>query len=119
MVEVRALIDPEMLIEADAVAPRSPAQPRAVTRRSCGGGAGSGTSLMRPIQPHDLRPNHRRPRRLAPFVAAALVFATSVVALAGSDTPPEGPPWVRSLVEAQKAALQRQVPIYVYLTKTH
>ena len=38
---------------------------------------------------------------------------------AGSETPPAGPPWTRSLVEAQKAALERRVPIFVYLTKTH
>ena len=51
--------------------------------------------------------------------SAAVVLALAPLALAGSETPPEGPPWVRSLVEAQKAALEREVPIFVYLTKTH
>jgi hypothetical protein len=50
---------------------------------------------------------------------APLVLGLASLAIAGSETPPEGPPWVRSLVEAQKAALEREVPIFVYLTKTH
>jgi len=53
--------------------------------------------------------------RILPLLAMGLVSP----AFAGSDTPPEGPPWTRSLVEAQKAALTRKVPIFVYLTKTH
>jgi hypothetical protein len=51
--------------------------------------------------------------------SASLVAALASLAVAGSDTPPEGPPWVRSLVEAQRSALERKVPIFVYLTKTH
>ena len=51
--------------------------------------------------------------------SASLLLALAAPALAGSDTPPEGPPWVRSLVEAQKSALERELPIFVYLTKTH
>ena len=50
---------------------------------------------------------------------AAVLLAAAAPALAGSETPPEGPPWVRGLVEAQKQALEREVPIFVYLTKTH
>ncbi len=38
---------------------------------------------------------------------------------AGSETPPEGPPWERELAAAQTAALKRGVPIFVYLTKTY
>lgn len=53
------------------------------------------------------------------LLAAALTLAAPPLAHAGSETPPEGPPWVRSLVEAQKRALEREVPIFVYLTKTH
>ena len=53
--------------------------------------------------------------RLAPLLVMGLASA----ALAGSETPPEGPPWTRSLIEAQKRALEKQVPIFVYLTKTH
>ena len=48
-----------------------------------------------------------------------LLAGLASVALAGSETPPEGPPWTRSLVEAQKRALEKKVPIFVYLTKTH
>ena len=51
------------------------------------------------------------------LLAACLVFGGT--AFAGSETPPQGPPWVRSLVAAQQAALERKVPIFVYLTKTH
>jgi hypothetical protein len=54
-------------------------------------------------------------------VAALTLFLVipSPSAQAGSETPPEGPPWVRTLVEAQKKAVAKQVPIFVYLTKTH
>lgn len=54
--------------------------------------------------------------------ALCVVLALLVVAApaqAGSETPPEGPPWVRDIQEAQKAAIARKVPIFVYLTKTH
>jgi hypothetical protein len=53
---------------------------------------------------------------LAAGFAAAAVAA---VAHAGSETPPDGPPWVREFRAAQKDALAREVPIFVYLTKTH
>ena len=58
-------------------------------------------------------------RRLAAL--AALVFAALLAApaVAGSETPPEGPPWVRDLAEAQKKAIEKEVPIFVYLTKTY
>jgi hypothetical protein len=49
---------------------------------------------------------------ILPLLLAAPAFA-------GSDTPPPGPPWVRELAAAQKDALARNVPIFVYLTKTH
>lgn len=60
-------------------------------------------------------------------VVAVLVALVGVIACwmgaeqarAGSETPPEGPPWVRDVVLAQKQALERKVPIFVYLTKTH
>lgn len=68
----------------------------------------------------------RRANRRSPFLGTLAllagllaVFAAAVPARAGSETPPEGPPWVRTLVEAQKQALAKQVPIFVYLTKTH
>jgi len=50
---------------------------------------------------------------------ALLVAGLAATAFAGSDTPPEGPPWTRTLVEAQQTALAKKLPIFVYLTKTH
>ncbi len=50
-------------------------------------------------------------------VVAAVGLATP--AFAGSETPPEGPPWVRDFKTAQETALEKGVPIFVYLTKTH
>ena len=35
------------------------------------------------------------------LLAATLVLGLTSLALAGSDTPPEGPPWERNLLEAQ------------------
>jgi hypothetical protein len=55
-------------------------------------------------------------RHLAAVLVAAMA---AVTAFAGSETPPEGPPWVRDFAEAQKAAIERGVPVFVYLTKTH
>ena len=55
--------------------------------------------------------------------AGALAFFTALLlvtpARAGSETPPPGPPWMKDLVKAQKAALEKKVPIFVYLTKTY
>ena len=56
---------------------------------------------------------------LSLFAGLLAILATALPAHAGSETPPEGPPWVRTLVEAQKKAIAREVPIFVYLTKTH
>ena len=39
--------------------------------------------------------------------------------LAGSETPPEGPPWERDLLKAQKRALKEGKPLFVYFTKTY
>ncbi len=64
-------------------------------------------------------PQHGRMRILQLVAAAVLVLLAAGSALAGSETPPEGPPWVRDLAEAQKLALAKRVPIFVYLTKTH
>ena len=41
------------------------------------------------------------------------------VAMAGSETPPQGPPWLRDLAEAQELAEKTGRPIFVYLTKTY
>ena len=53
------------------------------------------------------------------LLAATLVLGLTSLALAGSDTPPEGPPWERNLLEAQTKALERGVPLFVYFTKTY
>lgn len=52
------------------------------------------------------------------LVAGLLLFGAES-ARAGSETPPEGPPWVRDFAVAQRDALARGVPIFVYLTKTY
>ncbi len=54
-----------------------------------------------------------RMRRL--FVATLL----PLIALAESETPPEGPPWRRDLLEAHKEALESGTPIFLYFTKTY
>ena len=42
-----------------------------------------------------------------------------VIAFAGSDTPPKGPPWQRDLHAARKQALEQGKPIFLYFTKTY
>lgn len=52
----------------------------------------------------------------------AFLFATAILAppaRAGSDTPPKGAPWVRDLMEAQGTALKKDLPIFLYFTKTY
>lgn len=49
----------------------------------------------------------------------ALFLVAPPPAEAGSETPPKGPTWVRDLADAQRIALERGVPIFVYLTKTY
>src|SRR5262245_15260487 len=56
-------------------------------------------------------------RRLFPFVLLGLALAA---APAGAiEPPPVGPPWERELAAAQKIALQKGTPIFIYFTKTH
>ena len=50
---------------------------------------------------------------------AILLPLLARAALAGSETPPAGPPWLRDFAEAQTRALREGKPIFVYLTKTH
>jgi hypothetical protein len=52
-------------------------------------------------------------------LAAVLLLALAGPAAAGSDTPPEGPPWQRSLLGAHEAALEQGKPIFLYFTKTY
>lgn len=59
-------------------------------------------------------------RNANPVGAAALALLMAAgTALAGSETPPKGPPWLRDFKTAQTEALQSGKPIFVYLTKTH
>jgi hypothetical protein len=51
--------------------------------------------------------------------ASSLVLLLAGVALAGSETPPAGPPWLRDFTAAQTKALREGKPIFVYLTKTY
>ena len=55
--------------------------------------------------------------KIASTLAAATLVALATTALAGSETPPEGPPWRRDLVEAQRVALETGKPIFCYFTK--
>ena len=58
-------------------------------------------------------------RLRAALAGAAVVAISAASSLAGSETPPAGPPWVREFKVAHRDALARGVPIFVYLTKTH
>ena len=49
----------------------------------------------------------------------AVLCLAATTALAGSDTPPEGPPWQRDLVAAQQQALEEGKPLFLYFTKTY
>jgi len=55
--------------------------------------------------------------RLLSLVLAVLL--TGQVAHAGSETPPQGPPWQRDFVAAQKEALESGKPLFLYFTKTY
>ena len=47
------------------------------------------------------------------------LFLLPAAAFAGSDVPPEGPPWKRDLPSAQKEALEQGKPVFLYFTKTY
>jgi len=49
---------------------------------------------------------------------AAFAAAFRSVAIAGSETPPEGPPWTRELAAAQTQAIRERRPIFAYFTKS-
>jgi len=53
------------------------------------------------------------------MLSAALVLALASVVFAGSDVPPEGPPWQRDFVAAHAEALKSGKPIFLYFTKTY
>jgi hypothetical protein len=50
---------------------------------------------------------------LATLLLASIAFAGD------SETPPEGPPWKRDLLAAQREALERGKPVFFYFTKTY
>lgn len=52
-------------------------------------------------------------------LAALMLVLAAPAAWAGSETPPKGPPWVRDLAEAQALALKKDLPIFLYFTKTY
>jgi len=52
-------------------------------------------------------------------LTATLLLGMAATALAGSETPPEGPPWKRDLHEAQVEGIRHGKAIFVYLTKTY
>lgn len=58
-------------------------------------------------------------RRTTTTGALAVALALGVTAFAGSETPPEGPPWVRDFAQAREDAIRQGKPIFVYLTKTY
>ena len=53
------------------------------------------------------------------WLAGSLAVVLAAAAFASSETPPEGPPWKRDLRAAQTEAVQKGLPIFVYLTKTY
>ncbi|MHC4958060.1 MAG: hypothetical protein ACYTGN_06755 [Planctomycetota bacterium] len=48
-----------------------------------------------------------------------IIAALAGAGVAGSETPPKGPPWQRDLVAAQKQALEEGKPLFLYFTKTY
>ena len=50
---------------------------------------------------------------------ACTLLVLAAAAFAGSETPPEGPPWKRDLHEARAQALRDGKPIFLYFTKTY
>ena len=53
------------------------------------------------------------------ILSALLLALLAAPAFAGSDIPPEGPPWQRDFLEAQREALKSGKPIFLYFTKTY
>ena len=48
-----------------------------------------------------------------------LGLLAGLAAAGDSATPPEGPPWKRDLLEAQKEGLREGKPVFFYFTKTY
>jgi len=58
-------------------------------------------------------------RRTAVTSVVLIAMAFGAVSFAGSETPPEGPPWLRDLAKAREEGIRQGKPIFVYLTKTY
>src|SRR5262245_17816849 len=54
--------------------------------------------------------------RLAALGATLLAAPSACTA---AEPPPAGPPWVRELAAAQKTALEKGTPIFIYFTKKY
>jgi hypothetical protein len=59
---------------------------------------------------------HALRRVLGPFAASIVLV---LVAGAGSETPPAGPPWKREFHAARAEAAEKGLPVFVYMTKTY
>lgn len=53
------------------------------------------------------------------FAAVLSLTALAASVHAESKTPPQGPPWTKDFLEAQRMASERKKPIFIYSTKTH
>ncbi|MCP4173274.1 MAG: hypothetical protein GY758_21160 [Fuerstiella sp.] len=52
-------------------------------------------------------------------LAVLSLLLTGQSVLAGSETPPVGPPWKTDFQAVQREALRTGKPIFVYFTKTY
>jgi hypothetical protein len=50
-------------------------------------------------------------------VLSVALLASVATHSEAKEPPPAGPPWVRDLPAAQKSALEKGVPIFIYFTK--
>ena len=50
---------------------------------------------------------------------ASVLFLIAAATYADSKTPPNGPPWERDLLAAQRKALTEGKPVFFYFTKTY
>jgi hypothetical protein len=58
----------------------------------------------------------RTNRKACTLLSTALLAGA---ALAGSETPPVGPPWQRDFAAARQQALTEGKPLFLYFTKTY
>jgi len=53
------------------------------------------------------------------LVLTFVCFFVPAIAIAGSENPPPGAPWLQDFGEAHREALKTGKPIFVYFTKTY